>query len=189
MAVTLLLSRPVAVRCANIFHTISLFARSVSPLPVRRGSSMPHHPHPHSHPCEQFRRTILAAHSRLSCHGKFAMSRGLYVRHIQRPRRRCQCKPPSQAAVDNPSRCFVSFLGRSDSDCTSGGPRFHVNPDEPRRLIHTAAPKSPGAAGDANDEVEHLADASRPGISPFRPCGKPRQASLPSSRLLDNNAS
>jgi hypothetical protein len=65
-AVTLL-SRPVAVRCANIFHTKSLFARSVSSLPVRRGSSTPHHPHPHPHPCKQFRKTILLTSSRLSC--------------------------------------------------------------------------------------------------------------------------
>jgi len=171
-------SRPVTVHCANVFHTKSLFARSISPLPVRRGSATPHRPHPHPHP------------------GGLLVAGGMWTV----PRRRSS--PPALgsavlgnlpclaiymfvtshdlADVANASRCFVSLS--SAAPTAPPGPPVSRRPWRTSTVDSHRRVKQAWRRYDADDDVEHLADTSRSGISPFRLCGKLRPASLPSSR-------
>jgi len=115
--------------------------------PVRRGSATPRHPHPGGllvagAIVNSSAKTILTARS-LSYLGEFAVSRDLYFRHIPRPRRCCQCIPRRRLPSTIPSRCFVSLS--SAARTAPPGPPFHVDLDEPRRLIHTAASNRPDA--------------------------------------------
>jgi hypothetical protein len=81
--------------------------------------------------------------------------------------------PPSQAAVDHPSRRFVSPSSAAPTApppgaaflASTGCHRFRLDRHEPRRLAHNAPSNGPGADDDADDDVEHCL---RPGISPVQ---------------------
>lgn len=93
------------------------------------------------------------------------------------------CRHLPRRFVSSPSTAWAARPG-SPLPASLLSDRFHLDAKSLQRVAHGS--NGPDVDEDAGDDIEHLAEASGPGIALRRRRANLGPASLPSSRLLDS---